>query len=224
MPRRSAYRICLPNFCGLAATSVGMPRRRRRLASSWAAGRASSSASATSTALETARLPASTPSLMSGTSVRETPKEIADAGVRRLAVAGQGVVAAAAGDGLQPLVAGHEDLEHGAGVVVEAAGDAQVRLDRDVVGDRGRAAVDDRGQLRQAGLQQVVLDAESRGRHRRRTCRRRGCSPAPGTSRPARAWRPAVSTSSAATASAGCLSSLSMARIAAGTSGMPRPR
>ena len=34
MPRRSAYRICLPNFCGLAATSVGMPRRRSRSASS----------------------------------------------------------------------------------------------------------------------------------------------------------------------------------------------
>src|SRR5690606_38378967 len=32
MPRRSAYRICLPSFCAEAATSAGMPRARRRLA------------------------------------------------------------------------------------------------------------------------------------------------------------------------------------------------
>ena len=41
-----------------------------------ASGRLSSSARATSTALGTARLPARTPSAISGTSVRETPKEM----------------------------------------------------------------------------------------------------------------------------------------------------
>ena len=85
----------------------------------------------------------------------------ADAGVRRPAVAGQGVVASAAAHGLQPLVARHEDLHDGARVVVEAAGDPEVGLDGDVVVHHVRAAVDDRGQLGQAGLEQLVLDAEA---------------------------------------------------------------
>ena len=82
----------------------------------------------------TARLPASTPSAMQRDQGAGDAEGDADAGVRRPAVAGEGVVAAAAADGLQPLVAGHEDLDDGAGVVVEAAGDAQVGLD----GDAGR--------------------------------------------------------------------------------------
>ena len=84
----------------------------------------------------------------------------ADAGVRRLPVAGEGVVAAAAADRLQVLVAGHEDLDHGAGVVVEAPRDAQVRLDRDVAPLSRAAALDDGGELGQALVEQAVLHPE----------------------------------------------------------------
>jgi hypothetical protein len=76
MPRRSAYRIWRPYFCALGATSQEMPRLRSLSATRSLTGRLSSSARATSTALGTARLPASTPSEMSGTSVRERPNEI----------------------------------------------------------------------------------------------------------------------------------------------------
>src|SRR5262249_23638135 len=84
----------------------------------------------------------------------------ADAGVRRPAVARERVVAPAARGRLEPLVTGHEDLEDGAGVVLEPAGDAEVGLDRDPVVDRVGTAVDDGGQLAQPRLQQLVLDAE----------------------------------------------------------------
>ena len=73
-------------------------------------------------------------------------------------------------------------------------------------------------------LEQLVVDAESHARvstnevsATRIVASARHVSACSGVA-------PAVSTSRAATASAGCLSSLSMARIAAGTSGMPRPR
>ena len=85
----------------------------------------------------------------------------AHARVRRAAVAGQGVVASAGAHGLEPFVAGHEDLEDGAGVVVEAAGDAQVDLDRDAVADSARTAVDDGSQLLEPGVEQLVVDTES---------------------------------------------------------------
>ena len=74
MPRRSAYRICLPNFCALAATSVAMPRRRSAVATSSLAARDSSSTRATSTVLGTFGPGSRAPSANSGTSVRETPK------------------------------------------------------------------------------------------------------------------------------------------------------
>ena len=75
MPRRSAYRICLPNFWAVAATSVGMPRARSRDATSSLMSRDSSSTRATSTADGTERSLVS-PSASSGTSRRETPSEI----------------------------------------------------------------------------------------------------------------------------------------------------
>ncbi len=77
MPRRSAYRICLPNFCGaggdLARDAAGAQRVGDRVARRRATPRRRA---ATSTALGTGRLPASTPSAISGTSVRETPNEM----------------------------------------------------------------------------------------------------------------------------------------------------
>ena len=75
MPRRSAVRICLPNFWAAAATSVGTPCARSAAAAALLTARDSSSGTATSTALGTDRLPVSTPSASSGTRVRETPKE-----------------------------------------------------------------------------------------------------------------------------------------------------
>ena len=201
MPRRSAYRICLPNFCGArrrprwgcrgARSAVGDARR-------WPA-RDSSSTRATSTALGHRRgCRPSTPSASSGTRVRRDAEGDADAGVRRPAVAGERVVAAAAADRLQPLVAGHEDLDDGAGVVVEAAGDPQVGLDGDVV---ARPAVAQPSTTAASSarpvVEQLVLDAEGAdaldeggvGDADRRQLQ--------AALRPAPAWRPAVSTSSA---------------------------
>ena len=129
MPRRSAYRICLPNFCADAATSQAMPRARRAVATAVAVGPrllvderdehgARHGAAAGDHAVGQQR----------DERARDAERH-AHAGVRRPAVGGEGVVAAAAADGLQPLVALHEDLHDGAGVVVEPARDAQVGLD-----------------------------------------------------------------------------------------------
>ena len=76
MPRRSAYRICLPNFWALAATSQGTPFARSACAMASLAGRLSSSLSATSTTLGTLRSVLSSPRLISGTSDREIPNEM----------------------------------------------------------------------------------------------------------------------------------------------------
>src|SRR5690606_35311359 len=50
MPRRSAKRICLPNFCAAGATSQAMPRARSRCATASLCARDSSSLTATRTA------------------------------------------------------------------------------------------------------------------------------------------------------------------------------
>ena len=160
MPRRSAYRICLPNFCGaggdLARDAAGAQRggdgvagAARLLVDERDEDGAGHRPAAGEHAVGEQR------DQRPGDAERD-----ADAGVRRPAVAGERVVAAAGADRLQPLVAGHEDLEDRAGVVVEAAGDAQVGLDRDVLGRRGGAALDDGGELGEALVEQLVLDAE----------------------------------------------------------------
>ncbi len=76
MPRRSAYRICLPNLAALGATSQGVPLTRRASAAASLAERLSSPTTATRTALGTDREDASRPLLISGTSTRLTPKEM----------------------------------------------------------------------------------------------------------------------------------------------------
>ena len=78
--------------------------------------------------------------------------------IGRLAVAGQGVVAAAGGDRAVALVADQLGLVDRAGVVVETAGDLQVGHDPPRHVRRGRA--DHVGQQLQPLVEQVVLDAE----------------------------------------------------------------
>ena len=108
-----------------------MPRARSACAISVARGAGVLAGSATSTADGTARDPVSAPLASSGTSSRVTPSEMPTPGIGGLPVAGQRVVAAAGADRAEVLVAGHPGLEDGAGVVVQAAGDAQVGLDGD---------------------------------------------------------------------------------------------
>ncbi len=85
----------------------------------------------------------------------------AHARVRRTAVVGERVVASATTDRLQPFVARHEDLDDGAGVVVETPRDAEVGLDRHPsVHDVG-AALEHGRELGEAAVEQVVADAEA---------------------------------------------------------------
>ena len=187
--------------------------------------RDSSSTSATSTALGTFGPGSRTPSANSGIERARDAEADADAGVRRPAVAREGVVPAAAADRLQPLVARHEDLEDGAGVVVEAAGDPQVGLDGDVVVDGVGAAVDDRRELGEALVEQLVLDAERPDPLDEARCpatrivasSRQRCACSVGGAGVA---RPAARPPRRRAACRACRS----CRIAAVTSGMPRPR
>ena len=76
MPRRSAYRICLPNFCADAATSHGMPRARRAVGDRVARrARLLVDERDEHGARHRAAAGDRTPSASSGISVRETPKE-----------------------------------------------------------------------------------------------------------------------------------------------------
>ena len=117
------------------------PRRRcRERAGPWRpsslAARDSSSTSATSTTLGTLRSAASRPRAISGTSAAGDAEGDADAGVRRLAVGGERVVPPATADRLEELEADHVDLEDRAGVVVQAARQAEAGLHL----ERGRCA------------------------------------------------------------------------------------
>ena len=127
MPRRSANLICLPNFSAFAATSVAMPRLRSWAATSWAGA--------------PAVVVGERNKHRRGHGARGLGEVLAedagdkpghadgqpDAGELAVALAGQGVIAAAGADGPELLVAHQDRLHHGAGVVVESAGDAQVR-------------------------------------------------------------------------------------------------
>ena len=126
MPRRSAWRICLPNRAALGATSTGIPRARRAVATASESARSSSSATATSTAAGTGRVMASAPAPISAESSRVSPREIPTPGVGGAPVGGQRVVAAPRADRAQRLEAGQGGLVDGAGVVVQAAGDRAV--------------------------------------------------------------------------------------------------
>src|ERR1700712_4916811 len=84
----------------------------------------------------------------------------ADAGVGGAAVGGECVVPPAGADRAERLIAREPGLEDGAGVVVEATGDLQLGDDVDAVGDERQTALDDRGQLGEALVQQLVLYAE----------------------------------------------------------------
>ncbi len=76
MPRRSACRICRPNFAAVGATSVAMPRPRSVRAISRASGRSSSCGSATRTHEGTDRSASSCPRAISGASRRVMPSEM----------------------------------------------------------------------------------------------------------------------------------------------------
>jgi hypothetical protein len=82
MPRRSAYRICLPNLAALGATSVGIPRRRRAAAAVSDVERSSSETTATSTHVGTGRDTVSAEAPNSRPSMREMPTEIPTPGYR----------------------------------------------------------------------------------------------------------------------------------------------
>ncbi len=137
--------------------SVGMPRERSVAATAALAGRESSSIRATRTALGTERSAVSPPATSGHQKARDAERD-ADTGIGVLAVAGELVVATARADRSELLVAGHAGLEHGAGVVVEAAGDAQIGDNVDAVSP-GRAG-DDLEQLVEALVEQRVLDTE----------------------------------------------------------------
>ena len=149
----------------------------------------------------------------------------ADARVGDLAVAGQRVVPAARADRAERLVAGHPGLEHGAGVVVQPAGDAQVGLDRDARLIE-RAAVDDRGQLGQPLVAAAACATPSaRDPVDERRCRSRGSRPARRHAAACVARQPGlVGEQRRDHARPGTLSSLSITRITAATSGAPSPR
>src|SRR5690606_518434 len=74
-PRRSAYRICLPYFAAVGATSAGMPRDRSSVATRSLVGRSSSVVTATSTALGTLREAATRPAESRRETSRETPTD-----------------------------------------------------------------------------------------------------------------------------------------------------
>ena len=125
----------MPYFCGLAATSHAMPRRRRSVAiplgdrPALLVGEGDQDGARDGSAARQDAL---------GEQGHQGPGDAerdADAGVRRTAVVGERVVAPASADRLEPLVALHVDLDDGAGVVVEAARDTQVGLDSDPVVD-----------------------------------------------------------------------------------------
>ena len=123
MPRRSAERICLPNFCGAADTSVGMPRARSA-GGDVVAGAAGllvdhgdqHGARHRPAAGQRRRRPAA------GRGAGDTERD-ADARVGRPPVGRERVVPPTAAHGLEVLEALHVDLDDGAGVVVEAARD-----------------------------------------------------------------------------------------------------
>ena len=114
-----------------------------------AAARASSSGSATSTADGHRPRAGEHAALQQRHQQPGDAERDADAGVGDLAVGGQRVVAAARADRAERLVAVHPGLEHRAGVVVQAAGDAQVGLDPERSVEMPRAARDHRGELGQ---------------------------------------------------------------------------
>ena len=76
MPRRSAKRICLPNFAAAGATSTGIPRCRRAAATRMPWARSSSAASATRTQVGVGRLADRPCGPTSRPSSRETPIEM----------------------------------------------------------------------------------------------------------------------------------------------------
>jgi len=76
MPRRSANRICLPNFAAAGATSQATPRERSAAAVRMAPARLSSSLRATSTTLGVDRLARTLPWARSLPSSRDTPIEM----------------------------------------------------------------------------------------------------------------------------------------------------
>jgi len=76
IPRRSAYRICLPNLSAFGATSVLMPRERRAAATVSDTARVSSSVTATSTQVGTDRLAVTSPRPTSTPISRLTPSEM----------------------------------------------------------------------------------------------------------------------------------------------------
>ena len=75
MPRRSAYRICLPNFAADGATSTAMPRARSAVATRSLSARVSSEVTATTTALGTARVARTRPAPSRRETSRETPMD-----------------------------------------------------------------------------------------------------------------------------------------------------
>src|SRR5262245_33165724 len=82
MPRRSAYRICLPNLAAFGETSVGIPRPRRAAAIRSDTGRSASAETATSTQVGTGRDTESADAPNSRPSIRETPSEMPTPGYR----------------------------------------------------------------------------------------------------------------------------------------------
>ena len=226
MPRRSAYRICLPNFCGLGATSQAMPRARR----------ASATCVADGTALLVGRArPARRWAPAGSRRARRRRAAAAACGRRRRRRRRRGTSYGRRRRGrrsgrrrrrLQPLVAGHEDLDDGAGVVVEAARDPEVGLD----GDARPPAAPTPGSPRRRRparpgprSSSSSLDAERADPLDEARCRPPGSSPARGTARPARASRrPARPAGRRPRRRAACRACRST-RIAAVTSGDAEP-
>ncbi len=223
MPRRSAWRICLPNLAAVGATSQGISRARSAVATASASPRLSSSAHRHQDRAGHRPVRPHPGAREQGHHDAAHAQGDAHARVGGTAVGRQRVVAPAGADRAEGLVAVQAGLEDGARVVVQAAGDRQVGLDADAVVDQVRAGGDQRGELVEPLVEQRVLARRARGPARRRWCRRSGSwrAPAPGRRRRCRARprRPAAR----APRSAGSLSSLSTRRITSSVSPSPRP-
>src|SRR5690606_38953401 len=92
-----------------------------------------------------------------GDQPREADGE-ADAGIGVAVVGGETVIAPAGADRAERLVPGDEALEHGAGVVVQASGDREVRDDH--AGHGRLDPLDDGGELGDALLDHLAASAE----------------------------------------------------------------
>ena len=182
MPRRSAYRICLPYFAAVGATSAAIPRDAQR-----ARPRRRQPRGAPRPARRPARrsgigrLSRTSPRANSGPSSAGHAERDADAGVGRAAVAGQRVVAAARADRAERLEPGHPGLVDRARVVVQPARDAQVGDARSPGRTPRPRALDHLGQLGQAGRpagrsctpeRPHLVDERRVGRRRSRPARR----------------------------------------------------